>query len=75
MGELDAHGLRLGECAAVTLAALRALATDAAELRTALALEPATRVLLVASDGRTGKASDGAKRPIAADTQRGSYSA
>jgi diaminopropionate ammonia-lyase len=55
MAELDAHGLAIGECGAAPLAALRALAGDpaAADLRAAVGLGPATRVLLVATEGRT----------------------
>jgi diaminopropionate ammonia-lyase len=58
MREFDGHGLGVGECAAATLAALRVLADEAetAALRTAVALGPATRVLLVATEGRTGEA-------------------
>lgn len=42
--ELDAHGLAIGECGAAPLAALRKLDD----------LDPAARVLLIATEGRTG---------------------
>jgi diaminopropionate ammonia-lyase len=41
--ELDAHGLRIGECGAAPLAALRKLGD----------LDPGKRVLLIATEGRT----------------------
>jgi diaminopropionate ammonia-lyase len=44
MSCLDAHGLRIGECGAAPLAALRKLD----------GLDASTRVLLVATEGRTG---------------------
>jgi diaminopropionate ammonia-lyase len=56
MLELDAAGLIVGECGAAPLAALRALMTEPAceELRDAVGAGPASRVLLVATEGRTG---------------------
>lgn len=56
MQELEDEGLRLGECGAAPLAALRALARDpaCAALREAVGLGPASRVVLVATEGRTG---------------------
>ena len=55
MRELATAGLAIGESGAAPLAALRALMTDpaAAELRDA-ALDAGTRVLLIATEGRTG---------------------
>jgi diaminopropionate ammonia-lyase len=47
ISELDAHGLRVGECGAAPLAALRKLDD----------LDPAARVLLVATEGRTSETS------------------
>lgn len=47
MAELAAHGLSIGESGAAPLAALHLLAGDPA-------LDPTTRVLLVATEGRTG---------------------
>ena len=57
MAELRAAGMGIGESGAAPLAALRALVRDPAadELRRA-ALPPASRVLLVATEGRTGVA-------------------
>lgn len=57
MDDLEAAGLRIGESGAATLAALRTLMTDqaGAELRTAVSLGPASRVLLIATEGRTGE--------------------
>ena len=54
--ELAAAGLRVGDCGAAPLAALRALATEpvCAGLRDAVALGPGSRVLLIATEGRTG---------------------
>lgn len=58
MAELASAGLAIGECGAAPLAALRAVLADpaCAELRAALAPGPATRVLLVATEGRTAHA-------------------
>jgi diaminopropionate ammonia-lyase len=55
MRELAAAGLAIGDCGAAPLAALRALASDAgcAGLRAAVALGPASRVLLIATEGPT----------------------
>jgi diaminopropionate ammonia-lyase len=55
MRELAAAGLEIGDCGAATLAALRALATEAGcrELRDAARLGPGSRVLLVATEGAT----------------------
>ena len=55
MRELAAAGLAIGDCGAATLAALRALATEDAcrELREAVRLGPASRVLLIATEGPT----------------------
>jgi len=55
MRELAALGLRIGDCGASTLAALRALATEdaCAALSAAAGVSPATRLLLVASEGVT----------------------
>jgi diaminopropionate ammonia-lyase len=54
--ELEAHGLEIGESGAAPLAALRALATepDCQLLRAAVDLGPTSRVLLIATEGRTG---------------------
>jgi diaminopropionate ammonia-lyase len=52
VAELAAAGLEIGESGAAPLAALRALAE--AGLLAAFGLDPATRVLLVATEGRTG---------------------
>jgi diaminopropionate ammonia-lyase len=52
MAELAAAGLEIGESGAAPLAALRALAD--AELLEAFGLDSSTRVLLVATEGRTG---------------------
>jgi diaminopropionate ammonia-lyase len=58
MAELAAAGLRIGESGAAPAAALRRLAGDqdpaAAELRAVAGLGPDARVLLVATEGRTG---------------------
>jgi diaminopropionate ammonia-lyase len=64
MRELATSGLGIGESGAATLAALRALATDEAcrALRERLMLDAQTRVLLIASEGRTG-ASPGTPGP------------
>lgn len=55
MQELADEGLALGECGAAPLAALRALVRDPAcrELREAIGLGPRSRVLLLATEGRT----------------------
>jgi diaminopropionate ammonia-lyase len=55
MAELHRRGLRIGDCGAAALAALRALTTDpdAAQLRDTLGLDGASRVLLVATEGPT----------------------
>jgi diaminopropionate ammonia-lyase len=53
--ELAAAGLAIGDSGAAPLAALHALAAEAAcaQLREAVALGPDTRVLLVATEGPT----------------------
>jgi diaminopropionate ammonia-lyase len=51
--ELERHGLLIGESGAAPLAALRQLA-GSPELRRAVAFGPSTRVLLIATEGRTG---------------------
>jgi diaminopropionate ammonia-lyase len=58
MRELAVAGLRIGESGAASLAALRRLATDpeAAGLRDAVGLGPASRVLLIATEGPTDPA-------------------
>jgi diaminopropionate ammonia-lyase len=55
MRELAAAGLRIGDCGAAPLAALRALATEDAcgQLRAAAGLGAGSRVLLVATEGPT----------------------
>jgi diaminopropionate ammonia-lyase len=55
VAELADLGLSIGHSGAATLAALRSLARrqDAAELRTAIHLSPCSRVLLIATEGRT----------------------
>ena len=55
MRELAGAGLAIGECGAAPLAALRALAGDpeCAALRRAIGLGADSRVLLVATEGRT----------------------
>jgi diaminopropionate ammonia-lyase len=55
VSELAALGLSIGHSGASTLAALRSLATreDAADLRAAVGLSPSSRVLLIATEGRT----------------------
>ena len=55
MVELAGAGLRIGDCGAAPLAALRALATDpdCRPLAAAVGLGPASRVLLVATEGVT----------------------
>lgn len=57
MTELEACGLRLGECGAAPLAALRALMTEPScrELRTVLGVGGGTRVLLLGTEGRTAE--------------------
>jgi diaminopropionate ammonia-lyase len=55
MSELAALGLTIGECGAAPLAALRRLtATDLARVRSAAGIGPGRRVLLIATEGRTG---------------------
>ena len=56
MHELSEHRLAIGESGAAPLAALRLLAADAAfgALREAVGLGRSSRVLLVATEGRTG---------------------
>ena len=55
MAELAAASMQIGEAGAAPLAALRALAGDpaCADLRDAVGLGPHSRVLLVATEGRT----------------------
>ena len=55
VSELAELGLSIGHSGAATLAALRSLAghPDAAELRTAVNLTQRSRVLLIATEGRT----------------------
>ena len=55
MRELAAAGFAIGDCGAAPLAALRALARapEAAALREAVGFSPATRVLLIATEGPT----------------------
>ena len=55
VAELADLGLSIGHSGAATLAALRSLAErqDAAGLRTAIDLSPGSRVLLIATEGRT----------------------
>jgi diaminopropionate ammonia-lyase len=55
--ELAAAGLEIGHSGAAPLAALRALAREpeCAELRAAVGLGPAARVLLIATEGRTDR--------------------
>jgi diaminopropionate ammonia-lyase len=55
MATLASAGLAIGESGAAPLAGLVALQTDVrcTELRTSIGLRPATRVLLIASEGRT----------------------
>jgi len=59
--ELAAAGLTIGESGAAPLAALRRLAADAdcAPLRAAVGLGPASRVLLIATEGATAGHSPG----------------
>ena len=65
MRELAGLGLRIGDCGASTLAALRTLLTeDGAGLRAAVDLGSSSRVLLVASEGVTDPA--GYARTLAA---------
>ena len=56
MSELQAYGLPIGESGAAPLAALRLLASApaCAALRAAVGLGPHSRVLVVATEGRTG---------------------
>lgn len=58
MAELAAHGLAIGESGAAPLAGLRRLVADPglAALRAAAGVAPSSRVLLVATEGRTGAA-------------------
>jgi diaminopropionate ammonia-lyase len=58
MVELGAHGLSIGESGAAPLAALRLLSADPScrPLREAVELGPHSRVLLIATEGRTGGA-------------------
>jgi diaminopropionate ammonia-lyase len=58
MAELDRVGLRIGECGAATLAALRRLMTDpaCASLRAAVGAGTTTAALLIGTDGRTSDA-------------------
>jgi hypothetical protein len=58
MAELAAHGLMIGESGAAPLAALHLLAADPelAPLRQAAAFGASSRVLLVATEGRTAGA-------------------
>lgn len=51
MDELATHGLAIGESGAATFAGMRAMP---AELREHLGVGPQTRMLLIASEGRTG---------------------
>jgi diaminopropionate ammonia-lyase len=55
MRDLAAAGLALGECGSAALAALRLLVSeaDAGDLRAAAGLGPASRVLLIATEGVT----------------------
>ena len=59
MRELAAAGLAIGDCGAAPLAAVRALTREeeCAALREAVALDGATRVLLIATEGPTDPAS------------------
>jgi diaminopropionate ammonia-lyase len=56
IAELEAHGLAIGESGAAPLAALHALAAapELAPLRVAVGFGSSTRVLLIATEGRTG---------------------
>ncbi len=58
MRELAGLGLRIGDCGAAPLAALRALTAEpeCADLRDAVGLGPESRVLLIASEGVTDPA-------------------
>ena len=58
MGELSAAGLAIGDSGAAPLAALRALARDpaCAALRESLSLGPASRAVLIATEGHTDPA-------------------
>ncbi len=55
MCELASAGLTIGECGAAPVAALRALATEdgCRDLRAAIGLGPASRVVLIATEGPT----------------------
>jgi diaminopropionate ammonia-lyase len=56
MRDLSVYGLTIGESGAASLAGLRVLQhdQDCSELRERLAINPRTRVLLIASEGPTG---------------------
>jgi diaminopropionate ammonia-lyase len=56
ISELAASGIAIGESGAAPLAALHALVDDpaCADLRRSVGLDDASRVLLVATEGRTG---------------------
>jgi diaminopropionate ammonia-lyase len=57
MRQLAEAGLSIGESGAASFAALRTLVTapEGSELRRAIGLNPSTRVLVVATEGRTGE--------------------
>jgi threonine dehydratase len=57
MADLATAGLAIGESGAAPLAALRTLAGDPScdDLRRAAGLGPSSRVLLIATEGRTGE--------------------
>jgi diaminopropionate ammonia-lyase len=57
MAELDRAGLRIGECGAASLAALRRLIghPECSSLRTAVGAGPRTIALLIATEGRTSE--------------------
>jgi len=57
LAELDGAGLRIGECGAATLAALRRVMTDpeCAPLRAAVGAGSTTTALLIATEGRTSE--------------------
>lgn len=65
MRDLVANGLSIGESGAATLAGLRALQTDAdcGPLRAHLGTTPHTRVLLIATEGLTGRSSPDPSSP------------
>jgi diaminopropionate ammonia-lyase len=62
--ELSANGLAIGESGAAPLAGLRALMhdEDCRGVRERIAISRRTRVLLIASEGRTGNASPPTER-------------